>query len=190
MFSLQPTAPHSDSTIFARHAVAPMTAGLPPTADPPLQGCEMAKSATSGPSGKDLPGHAQANIALQRDPLLSADRTQIARIGVAADRLRQLAGDAAAALQCGAVIALHRDGSGREGDKVGAVSAEPDIAFEVGLPDRGRAAKRAAQQSADPACQRLGVTECDRRNAVQSVIDPQPLPDRLRLRLKGEPRRE
>ena len=33
---------------FARHAVAPMTAGLPPTADPPLQGCEMAKSAISG----------------------------------------------------------------------------------------------------------------------------------------------
>ena len=34
--------------ILARHAVTPMTAGLLPTADPPLQGREMEKSANRG----------------------------------------------------------------------------------------------------------------------------------------------
>ena len=33
---------------LARHAVTPMTAGLPSTADTPVQGSEMARSAITG----------------------------------------------------------------------------------------------------------------------------------------------
>ena len=62
------------------------------------------------------PRHAQADIAFDGIARLTADRSQIAGIGVNADVAGQLAGDATAALNRRAAVAPRRDGIGPEGD--------------------------------------------------------------------------
>ena len=75
------------------------------------------------------PRHARADIALEGNARLSADRSQVAGIAIDADVARQLAGDATAAFERGAAVApcLNADAVERHG--VEAIGAPPHVAL-------------------------------------------------------------
>src|SRR5262245_43785396 len=138
------------------------------------------------------PRHARPDIALEGDARLPADLTQIAGIAVDADVAGQLAGDATAAFERGAAVALCLDADAVERDGVeAAIGAPPHVALEIGLPHRADAAESPPQQRAYAPCEHVRAVERDgRERLTQRIVERGALPNPLDLRLERQPRHQ
>src|SRR5262249_36589282 len=134
-----------------------------------------------------LPRHAQTGVAFDGDPLLAANRTQIAGISVDTDVASQLAGYASAAFEGGGAVAPCLDGHVVKPDGVEAVRAPPYVSLEIGLPPRADAAERPPQHPSRATGERIGAVERDGRERNLRTIERDALPNALYLRLECQP---